>query len=137
MHCEGSCGSVGTLDSGAIADLAEPAEEHGAGEGVAGFAFVQASGGAAAQKPAPNKPSTNNRTPKVAYFSIGKTGLLFSWRWQKIPVEGRLVVLPVLVMVTSFSKFIIARMIPTSTTADLLSGMWSLLSTQLGAIVLR
>ena len=34
---------------------------------------------------------------------------------------------PVLVMVPSFSKFITAQMIPTRTTPDLLSGMWSLL----------
>lgn len=55
----------------------------------------------------------------------------------KIPVEGRLVMLPVLVMVASFSKFITAQMIPTRTTPDLLSGMWSLLSSQLGAIPRR
>lgn len=55
----------------------------------------------------------------------------------KIPVEGHLVMMPVLVMVASFSKFITARMIPTRTTADLLSGMWSLLSTQLGAVPRR
>jgi len=45
--------------------------------------------------------------------------------------------LPVLVMVASFSKFITAQMIPTRTTPDLLSGMWSLLSTQLGAVPRR
>lgn len=55
----------------------------------------------------------------------------------KIPVEGRLVMLPVLVMVASFSKFITAQMIPSRTTPDLLSGMWSLLSTQLGAVPRR
>ena len=55
----------------------------------------------------------------------------------RIPVDGRLVVLPVLVMVASFSKFITARMIPSRTTADLLSGMWSLLSDQLGAVPRR
>ncbi|UAK30269.1 IS21 family transposase [Nocardia asteroides] len=38
---------------------------------------------------------------------------------------------PVLVMVASFSRFITAMMIPTRTTADLLAGMWSLLSGQL------
>ena len=54
----------------------------------------------------------------------------------KIPVEGRLVMLPVLVMVASFSKFI-AALIPTRTTADLLAGMWSLLSIQLGAVPRR
>lgn len=55
----------------------------------------------------------------------------------KIPVDDRMVMLPVLVMVASFSKFISAQMIPTRTTADLLSGMWSLLSTQLGAVPRR
>jgi len=56
----------------------------------------------------------------------------------KIPVgEGTVVMLPVLVMVASFSKFITARMIPTRRTADLLAGMWSLLSTQLGAVPRR
>lgn len=45
--------------------------------------------------------------------------------------------LPVLVMVASFSKFITAVMIPSRTTADLLSGMWSLLSDQLGAVPRR
>lgn len=44
---------------------------------------------------------------------------------------------PVLVIVASFSKVITARMIPTRTTADLLSGMWSLLSDQLGAVPRR
>lgn len=55
----------------------------------------------------------------------------------KIAVEGHLVMLPVLVMVASFSKFIAAQMIPTRTTADLLAGMWLLLSTQLGAVPRR
>ncbi|MBC7595223.1 MAG: IS21 family transposase [Kineosporiaceae bacterium] len=56
----------------------------------------------------------------------------------KIPVGGSMVSAPpVLVVVSSFSKFITARMIPTRTTADLLSGMWSLLSTQLGAVPRR
>lgn len=44
---------------------------------------------------------------------------------------------PVLVVVPSFSKFITARMIPTRTTGDLLSGMWSLLTAQLGAVPRR
>jgi hypothetical protein len=44
---------------------------------------------------------------------------------------------PVLVIVPSFSKFIAGTMIPTRTTADLLSGMWSLLSKQLGAVPRR
>lgn len=55
----------------------------------------------------------------------------------RIPVEGHAVMLPVLVMVASFSKFITAQMIPTRTTPDLLSGMWSLLSGQLGAVPRR
>jgi len=56
----------------------------------------------------------------------------------RIPVtDGSLVMLPVLVMVASFSKFITALMIPSRTTADLLSGMWALLSTQLGAVPRR
>lgn len=55
----------------------------------------------------------------------------------RIPVEGSLVMLPVLVMVASFSKFITAVMIPSRTTADLLTGMWVLLSQQLGAVPRR
>ena len=55
----------------------------------------------------------------------------------KIPVDGHLVMLPVLVMVASFSKFITALMIPSRTTVDLLAGMWSLLSAQLGAVPRR
>ena len=55
----------------------------------------------------------------------------------KILVEGRLVVLPVLVIVASFSRFITAMMLPTRTTGDLLAGMWSLLSGQLGAVPKR
>ena len=56
----------------------------------------------------------------------------------KIPLsDGTLVMLPVLVMVASFSKFITALMIPSRTTADLLAGMWSLLSEQLGAVPRR
>lgn len=56
----------------------------------------------------------------------------------KIPVGASMVSAPpVLVMVPSFSKFITARMIPTRTTADLLSGMWSLLTAQLGAVPRR
>src|SRR3954452_4708208 len=45
--------------------------------------------------------------------------------------------LPVLVMVASFSKFITAVMIPSRTTPDLLAGMWSLLEQQLGAVPRR
>lgn len=44
---------------------------------------------------------------------------------------------PVLVIVASFSRFITARMLPTRTTPDLLSGMWSLLSGQLDAVPRR
>ena len=56
----------------------------------------------------------------------------------KIPLsDGAVMMLPVLVMVASFSKFITALMIPSRTTADLLSGMWSLLATQLGAVPRR
>lgn len=56
----------------------------------------------------------------------------------KIPVGAAMLSAPpVLVMVASFSKFITAGMIPTRTTADLLSGMWSLLSVQLGAVPRR
>ena len=44
---------------------------------------------------------------------------------------------PVLVMVPSFSRFITARMLPSRTTPDLLAGMWSLLSEQLGAVPKR
>ena len=53
----------------------------------------------------------------------------------KIPVgEGQLLSPPVLVVVSSYSKFITATMLPTRTTSDLLAGMWSLLSAQLGAV---
>ena len=56
----------------------------------------------------------------------------------KIPLgDDTMSMLPVLVMVASFSKFITALMIPSRTTADLLSGMWSLLSTQLGSVPRR
>ena len=56
----------------------------------------------------------------------------------KIPVsDGRLVMLPVLVIVCCFSKFITAVMIPTRTTADLLAGMSSLSCTQLCAVLRR
>ena len=47
------------------------------------------------------------------------------------------VVFPVLVIVASYSRFITARMIPSRTTQDLLAGMWSLLSEQLGAVPRR
>jgi transposase len=51
--------------------------------------------------------------------------------------DGRTSPPPVLVMVASFSRTICAVMIPTRTTPDLLAGMWSLLSGQLGAIPRR
>lgn len=56
----------------------------------------------------------------------------------RIPLgDGSMAMLPVLVMVASFSKFITAVMIPSRTTADLLAGMWALLSEQLGAVPRR
>jgi transposase len=56
----------------------------------------------------------------------------------RIPLDdGTAALLPVLVMVASFSKFITAVMIPSRTTADLLSGMWALLSSQLEAVPRR
>ena len=56
----------------------------------------------------------------------------------KIPLgDATAVMLPVLVMVASFSKFITAVMIPSRTTADLLAGMWLLLAGQLGAVPRR
>lgn len=55
----------------------------------------------------------------------------------KIPVAGgNRRVLPVLVMVCSHSRFIMATMIPSRTTGDLLAGMWELLS-GLGAVPRR
>jgi transposase len=46
----------------------------------------------------------------------------------RIPVDaGRARVLPVLVMVSSHSRFIMARMIPSRMTGDLLAGMWELI----------
>ena len=56
----------------------------------------------------------------------------------RIPLDdGTAALLPVLVMVASFSKFITAVMIPSRTTADLLAGMWALLSGQLEAVPRR
>jgi transposase len=56
----------------------------------------------------------------------------------RIPLgDGTTVMLPVLVMVASFSKFITAVMIPSRTTADLLAATWLLLATQLGAVPRR
>lgn len=55
-----------------------------------------------------------------------------------MPLPGGVVgCLPVLVMVSSFSRTICAVMIPTRTTPDLLAGMWLLLSAQLGAVPRR
>lgn len=55
----------------------------------------------------------------------------------RIPVgTGKPRVLPVLVMVSSHSRFIMARMIPSRATGDLLAGMWELLS-GLGAVPRR
>lgn len=50
--------------------------------------------------------------------------------------DGNRVLLPVLVMTLAYSRFMLARMIPTRTTTDLLLGMWSLLS-QLGKVPSR
>ena len=56
----------------------------------------------------------------------------------QIPLgDGRSGVLPVLVVVASFSRTITARMLPSRTTPDLLCGMWSLLCDQLGAVPRR
>ncbi|URD45719.1 IS21 family transposase (plasmid) [Pseudomonas sp. BYT-5] len=47
---------------------------------------------------------------------------------KKIPLEdGTKMLLPVLVITAAHSRFILGRMIPTRTTADLLLGMWMLL----------
>jgi len=55
----------------------------------------------------------------------------------KIPLpNGTATLLPVLVMVAAFSRFTMAVMLPTRTTADLLLGMWHLLG-QLGAVPRR
>ncbi|MDF9277606.1 IS21 family transposase [Arthrobacter sp. EH-1B-1] len=55
----------------------------------------------------------------------------------RIPVgEGKPRVLPVLVMVSSYSRFILARMIPSRMTGDLLAGMWELIG-RLGAVPRR
>lgn len=56
----------------------------------------------------------------------------------RIPTgTGQWASFPVLVMVASYSRFITARMLPTRKTPDLLAGMWSLLSGQLGAVPRR
>ena len=41
---------------------------------------------------------------------------------------------PVLVFVSSYSRFITAMMLPSRTTGDLLAGMWELMSSQLGVV---
>ena len=47
---------------------------------------------------------------------------------KKIPLEnGTSVLLPVLVVTLTYSRYVLGRMIPTKTTEDLLLGMWSLL----------
>jgi hypothetical protein len=56
----------------------------------------------------------------------------------KIPVgHGQSGLLPVLVVVTAFSRCITARLLPSRTTPDLLAGIWSLLEQQLGAVPRR
>ncbi len=56
----------------------------------------------------------------------------------RIPLgAGQIGTPPVLVMVASFSRFLTAMMIPTRTTADLLAGMWALLSDQLERVPRR
>jgi hypothetical protein len=56
---------------------------------------------------------------------------------KKIPLEeGSTALLPVLVITCAYSRFILARMIPTRHTADLLLGMGELL-TQLGRVPRR
>ncbi len=56
---------------------------------------------------------------------------------KKIPLEdGSTTLLPVLVITCAYSRFILARMIPTRHTADLLLGMWELLA-QLGRVPRR
>ena len=56
---------------------------------------------------------------------------------KKIRLEdGSKVLLPVLVITCAYSRFILARMIPTRHTADLLLGMWELLA-QLGRVPRR
>lgn len=56
---------------------------------------------------------------------------------RKIPLEdGSTSLLPVLVITCAHSRFILGQMIPTRHTADLLAGMWELL-TQLGRVPRR
>lgn len=57
---------------------------------------------------------------------------------MKIPLgAGQFGSPPVLVIVSSYSRFITAMMLPSRTTPDLLAGMWALLSGQLGAVPQR
>ena len=51
--------------------------------------------------------------------------------------QGGSGVFPVLVMVAAHSRYITAVMLPTRTTADLLTGMWTLLRDQIGAVPRR
>lgn len=51
--------------------------------------------------------------------------------------DGSAVSPPVLVVVASFSRFITAVMLPSRTTPDLLSGMWSLIDAGIGAVPRR
>lgn len=56
---------------------------------------------------------------------------------KRIPLEdGTTALLPVLVIVAGYSRFITARMLPTRQTADLLLGMWLLIG-QLGRVPRR
>ncbi len=56
---------------------------------------------------------------------------------RKIPLEnGTSALLPVLVITAAYSRFVLARMIPTKTTEDLLLGTWQLLQ-QLGGVPRR
>ena len=56
---------------------------------------------------------------------------------KRIPLEdGTTALLPVLVMVAAYSRFIAARMLPTRQTADLLLGMWLLIE-QVGRVPRR
>ncbi|BBX59048.1 transposase [Mycobacterium shottsii] len=53
----------------------------------------------------------------------------------KIPVGfGQEAMLPVLVMVAAFSRFVAAVMLPSRQTMDLVAGMWQLLSTNFAAV---
>jgi transposase len=56
---------------------------------------------------------------------------------RKIPLEnGTSALLPVLVITAAYSRYVLARMIPTKTTEDLLLGTWQLLQ-QLGRVPRR